>query len=84
VWDPAQEWVEMRLRSVREQVVEVAALELEVPFAAGEEMRTEVSAKFRPDGVEAELASAGFTLQHWWTDTAGRFALSLSVVPGAR
>jgi L-histidine N-alpha-methyltransferase len=84
VWDPAQEWVEMRLRSVREQVVEVAALELEVRFAAGEEMRTEVSAKFRPDGVEAELASAGFTLQHWWTDAAGRFALSLSIVPEAR
>jgi L-histidine N-alpha-methyltransferase len=81
VWDPESEWVEMRLRSVRDQVVEVAALELEVAFAAGEQMRTEISAKFRPDGVEAELASAGFTLQNWWTDSAARFALSLSIVP---
>jgi L-histidine N-alpha-methyltransferase len=49
-----------------------------VPFAEGEEMRTEVSAKFRPDGVAAELSAAGFAMQHWWTDTGGRFGLSLS------
>ena len=48
-------------------------------FAAGEEMRTEVSAKFRRAGVEAELAAAGFTMRSWWTDAQGRFGLSLSV-----
>ena len=50
----------MRLRSTAEQKVKVRELDLVVPFGAGEEMRTEVSAKFRPEGVRAELAAAGF------------------------
>ena len=79
LWDAEQEWIEMRLRSRREQQVRVAALELAVDFAAGEEMRTEISAKFRRERVEAELAEAGLRLTHWWTDPAGDFALSLSV-----
>jgi L-histidine N-alpha-methyltransferase len=58
--------------------VQVRALDLVVPFHAGEEMRTEVSAKFRREGVEAELAAAGLELTDWWTDTPGDFALSLS------
>ena len=78
VWDPEREWIEMRLRSDRDQVVHVADLDLDVPFAAGEELRTEVSAKFRRAGVEAELAAAGLRLTHWWTDDDGDFALSLS------
>ncbi len=49
-----------------------------MPFAAGEEMRTEISAKFRREGVAAELAEAGLALRHWWTDSGGRFGLSLS------
>lgn len=78
VWDDEREWIEMRLRSVRDQTVHVSRLDLVVPFAAGEEMRTEVSAKFRRETVEAELAQAGLRLTHWWTDQAGDFALSLS------
>ena len=42
-------------------------------------MRTEVSAKFRRDGVQAELAAAGLEMRSWWTDQEGRFGLSLSV-----
>ncbi|MEV5843387.1 L-histidine N(alpha)-methyltransferase [Streptomyces sp. NPDC051985] len=79
LWDAEQEWIEMRLRSRVAQTVKVPALDLAVDFAAGEELRTEVSAKFRRDGVTAELAGAGLELAHWWTDTEGRFALSLSV-----
>jgi L-histidine N-alpha-methyltransferase len=78
VWDPEREWIEMRLRSVRAHEVHVAALDLDVPFAAGEDLRTEVSAKFRRDGVAAELAAAGLRLTRWWTDPAGDFALSLA------
>jgi L-histidine N-alpha-methyltransferase len=78
LWDAEHEWIEMRLRSRRAQVVQVAALDLEVRFDAGEELRTEVSAKFRRAGVERELAAAGLRLTHWWTDEAGDFALSLS------
>ncbi|WP_432188716.1 L-histidine N(alpha)-methyltransferase [Streptomyces sp. Tue6028] len=79
LWDSEQEWIEMRLRSRAAQTVKIPALDLAVHFARGEELRTEVSAKFREDGVRAELASAGFALTHWWTDAEGRFALSLNV-----
>ncbi|MGG8409807.1 L-histidine N(alpha)-methyltransferase [Streptomyces sp. 12297] len=78
VWNREREWIEMRLRARQEVSVKVRALDLVVPFAAGEEIRTEVSAKFRQEGVRAELAAAGMELTQWWTDAAGRFALSLA------
>jgi L-histidine N-alpha-methyltransferase len=80
LWDAEQEWIEMRLRSRTAQTVKVPALDVAVDFAAGEELRTEVSAKFRKEGVRAELSAAGLEPVHWWTDRDGRFALSLSVV----
>ncbi|MDX3712396.1 L-histidine N(alpha)-methyltransferase [Streptomyces europaeiscabiei] len=80
LWNAECEWIEMRLRSRKAQTVKVPALDLAVDFAAGEELRTEVSAKFRKDGVRSELASCGLELTHWWTDREGRFALSLSRV----
>jgi L-histidine N-alpha-methyltransferase len=79
-WDPAHEWIEMLLRSRRGQTVKVPGVDLVVHFTEGEQLRTEISAKFRPEGVRAELAAAGLTLSHWWTDRAGRFGLSLSEV----
>ena len=79
LWDPRAEWIEMRLRSSVAQQVRLPAIGLTAGFGAGEEMRTEVSAKFRRDGVEAELAAAGFALRSWWTDPQGLFGLSLSV-----
>jgi L-histidine N-alpha-methyltransferase len=78
VWDADNEWIEMRLRSSRAQTVHVRALDLTVQFDEGEELRTEISAKFRRERVERELAAAGFELAEWWTDPAGDFALSLS------
>jgi L-histidine Nalpha-methyltransferase len=75
-WDPEAEWVEMRLRSSGVQLVAVDELALEVGFADGEELRTEVSAKFRRAGIEGELAAAGLEPLRWWTD--GDYALSLS------
>ena len=77
-YDDRNDWIEMRLRSAGRQAVVVRGLGLEVAFADGEEMRTEISAKFRPEGVEGELAAAGLELVHWWTDPDGDFALSLS------
>jgi L-histidine Nalpha-methyltransferase len=79
VWDAAAEWIEMRLRSLADQTVHVPAIGLTVRFAAAEEMRTEVSAKFRLPGVQAELAAAGLDMRSWWTDSAAQFGLSLSV-----
>lgn len=79
-WDPQQEWIEMRLRARRALTVKIPELDLLVPFEDGEEVRTEVSAKFRKDGVRDELAAADLRLSQWWTDSAGRFALSLATV----
>jgi len=79
LWDAEREWIEMRLRAPREMRVHLAELGLAVRFAAGEELRTEVSAKFRRDGIAAELAEADLRLLHWWTDARARFALSAAV-----
>ncbi|GAA1290168.1 L-histidine N(alpha)-methyltransferase [Saccharothrix xinjiangensis] len=78
LWNADEEWVEMRLRALRAVRSHVPALGLDVEFAEGEELRTEVSAKFRREGVERELGEAGFELHRWWTDEEGRFALSLA------
>jgi L-histidine N-alpha-methyltransferase len=80
-WDAGSEWIEMRLRAASAQSVRVRDLGLTVQFAAGEQMRTEVSAKFREAGVAAELAAAGLAPRAWWTDPGGQFGLSLAV-PG--
>jgi L-histidine N-alpha-methyltransferase len=78
VWDAGREWIEMRLRAASAQSVLVRDLGLTVKFAAGEEMRTEVSAKFREAGVRTELAAAGLSIRSWWTDEDGQFGLSLA------
>ncbi|GIJ76826.1 L-histidine Nalpha-methyltransferase [Micromonospora phaseoli] len=75
-WDPEQEWIEMRLRA--ERPVRVRVLDLDVGFAEGEELRTEVSAKFRPEGIAAELATAGFRAERFWTDPDGLFGVTLA------
>ena len=80
-WNTDEDRIEMWLRSDRRQRVHVGALDLTVDFAAGEEMLTEVSCKFRPDGVSDELAQAGLRRIRWWTDSAGDFGLSLAVKP---
>jgi L-histidine Nalpha-methyltransferase len=78
VWNADQEWIEMRLRARRDMRVSIEALQMSVDFAAGEEMRTEISAKFREPGVRSELAAAGLDVQAWWTDADGRFGLALA------
>ncbi|MDT5117071.1 MAG: L-histidine Nalpha-methyltransferase [Mycobacterium sp.] len=78
-WNADEERIEMWLRTDRPQRVRIGALELIVEFAAGEEMLTEVSSKFHPGGVSAELAGAGLRRTQWWTDAAGDFGLSLAV-----
>ncbi len=80
-WDDTEEWVEMRLRACGQQSVHIAALDMTVEFADGEDLRTEVSAKFRRQGVVEELAAAGLETIGWWTDDHGDYALSLSVRP---
>jgi L-histidine Nalpha-methyltransferase len=78
LWDAGHEWIEMRLRAVREQQVKIRDLGLVVSFAAGEELRTEISAKFRRSGIEAELAAVGLRTLRFWTDRRGDFGLLLA------
>ena len=81
LWDAAQEWIEMRLRPAREQRVTIGDLGLAVSFAAGEELRTEISAKFCRERIEAELAAAGLRTLRFWTDPDGDFGLTLAQSP---
>jgi L-histidine N-alpha-methyltransferase len=78
LFDPAHEWIEMRLRARREHTTLVRDLGLSVHFDAGEELRTEISAKFTPERVEGDLSAAGLELVRWLTDPEDLFALTLS------
>ncbi len=77
-WDPENLWMDIRLRSLANQVVSFESLDLLVPFGAGEEMRTEISTKFLRPGLEGIYAEAGLELSDWWTDREGLYALSLA------
>ncbi len=78
LFDTEHEWIEMRLRARRELTTVIRELDLEVHFEAGEELRTEISAKFTPERLEGDLAAAGLELARWLTDPEGLFALTLS------
>jgi L-histidine Nalpha-methyltransferase len=77
-WDADNEWVDIRLRSRVAQVVRIARLDLDVEFAEGEEIHTEISAKFRTERVAAELARSRLDVQRWWTDAGGGFGVALA------
>jgi len=79
VWDADNEWVEMRLLATRDQVVRIPAADLELHVEAGEHVRTEVSAKFRPERIDAELAAAGMRTSARWADARGDYAVTLAV-----
>ena len=75
-FDRDNEWIEMRLRAGSDQVVAIPGAELEIELTAGEEIRTEISAKFTPERIGQELDAAGFELARFYTD--GMFGLSLA------
>jgi L-histidine N-alpha-methyltransferase len=77
-WDGENLWVDIRLRSLADQVIEIPSLEMTVAFERGEEMRTEISTKFARDGLAGIYAEAGLELAEWWTDPNGLFGLSLA------
>jgi L-histidine Nalpha-methyltransferase len=78
LFDPEHEWIEMRLRARREHTTIVRGLDLPVHFEAGEEMRTEISAKFTAERLEGDLLASGLELVRWFTDPDELFALTLS------
>ncbi len=87
VWDATNEWIEMRLRASRQMKVDIPDIGVTLEFAAGDEIRTEISSKFRRENVAAELTDAGLTPVGWWSDPASDFAVALAtraVAPSTR
>jgi L-histidine N-alpha-methyltransferase len=78
LWNTDEQWIEMRLRSAEAQTVAIADLDLVVHFGAGEELLTEISAKFTPERVVAELESVGFAIDGQWGADDGEFLLTLA------
>jgi L-histidine N-alpha-methyltransferase len=77
LWDAENAWIEMRLRALEAVSVRIAMLDLQVDFAKGEELRTEISAKFTQERLVTEFDAAGFVPAGWWTDPERLFSLSL-------
>ena len=77
-FDVEREWVDLRLRSRFAQDVRIGDLDLEVHFAEGEEMRTEISAKFRIGNIARELETVGLQVIDWWSDVRGDYAVTLA------
>jgi len=77
-WDEDNLWMDIRLRSLARQVVNVSALEMQVAFDRGEEMRTEISTKFARGGLHGIYAESSLEMVGWWEDPEGLFALSLA------
>ena len=77
-WDDEQQWIEMRLRARQPQVVTIEDLRLEVRFDRGEDLLTEISAKFTRPRVEAELLAAGFMVDAMWEAPDREFLLTLA------
>ena len=78
VWNPEEERLEMNVRSLVDQVVTIPEIDLVVEFPVGETLGTEISTKFRREGIQAELAAAGLTLGAWWPDADERYAVCLA------
>ncbi len=77
-FDPVNEWIEMRLRARRAHTVRIAALDLDVAFERGEELRTEISTKFTRERLEADFEAAGLVADAWFQDADARFALAVA------
>ena len=78
-WDSESEWMDIGLRARHAHTVSVRGLELDVAFAEDEQLRVEVSSKFRRERFESEARRAGLGIDSWWTDPAGDFAVALMV-----
>jgi L-histidine Nalpha-methyltransferase len=77
-WDEENEWIDIRLRALSEQFVDLRELDMRAHFSRNEEMRTEISTKFTRERIESSYADAGLELVEWWTDPDELYALSLA------
>jgi L-histidine N-alpha-methyltransferase len=79
-FDAVHEWIDIGLRSLVDQEVHLANLDLTVHFDAGEILRTEISTKFTRPRLEESYAGTGLALARWFTDPAEDYALSLATL----
>jgi L-histidine N-alpha-methyltransferase len=77
-WDADNEWIDIRLRALSEQFVDLRELDMRAHFSRNEEMRTEISTKFTRERIESSYADVGLELLEWWTDSEGLYAMSLA------
>jgi len=77
-WDEDNEWIDIRLRALSEQFVDLRELDMRAHFSRNEEMRTEISTKFTRERIESSYDDAGLGLVEWWTDPDELYALSLA------
>ncbi len=77
-WNDVDHRIEMWLRAGRDASVRISQLDLDVAFASGEEMLTEISTKFTPDGLAEELAESGFEVECRWPSDGDEFLLTLA------
>lgn len=78
LWNQEESRIEMHLRSVTDQSVHIPAASLEVRFAEGETLRTEICTKYTPERVEVMLRSSGMTPETWYLDERSRFGVVLA------
>ena len=81
VYNDEMDWIEMRLRSLTSQKIFISKLDMYVELEQGEEILTEISAKFKPEGIKEEIETAGLEIVSQWTDKAGDYLLNLAVAP---
>jgi L-histidine Nalpha-methyltransferase len=78
LWNEDEQWIEMRLRADKASVVTLTGADITIQFDEGEDMLTEISAKFTPERVERELSQASFVVEEMWGAEDGEFLLTLA------
>ena len=81
LWDPHQTRMDLRLRANGDHHVRIPDADVELELYDGEEIRVEISTKFRIPNIAADVADAGFDIRQIWTDQPGDVALVLASVP---
>jgi L-histidine N-alpha-methyltransferase len=77
-WNELDQWIEMRLRATESHDVTLTGAGITVHFEQGEDLLTEISAKFTPEGIAAELTEANFVVEQMWGGEEGEFLLTLA------
>ncbi len=79
IWNADYSRMEIYLKSLITQRVNIPALDLEVQFAEGESIHTENSYKFTAESISSIVECAGFSITQSWTDECEWFGVYLAV-----